>query len=144
MQYFLDTSAVVKLYHQEMGSDRVLPLYRDGEAIVISEISKVEFLSTIHKKLRTGEISADTLMAVRDRFLADCSARFVVVHVASFIVDAALDFLNTHGRTNHLFSLDALQIATLSIVAEKDITFVCADKRLTTLVKTIGFPVLEL
>jgi predicted nucleic acid-binding protein len=144
MQYFLDTSAVVKLYHQEMGSDRVLPLYRDGETIVISEISKVEFLSTIHKKLRTGEITADTMMAVRDRFLADCSARFVVVHVASFIVDAALDLLNTHGRTEHLFSLDALQIATLSIVAEKDITFVCADKRLTTLVKAIGFPILEL
>jgi PIN domain nuclease of toxin-antitoxin system len=41
MQYFFDTSAVVKLYHQEMGSDRVLPLYRDGEAIVISEISKL-------------------------------------------------------------------------------------------------------
>ncbi len=53
-------------------------------------------------------------------------------------------FLNTHGSTHHLFSLDALQIATLSIVAEKDITFVCADKRLITLVKTIGLPVLEL
>ncbi len=144
MQYFFDTSAVVKLYHQETGSDRVLPLYQDGEPIMISELSKVEFLSTIHKKPRTGEITTDTLMAVRDRFMADCSNRFIVVHVASFIVDAALDFLNTHGRTNHIFSLDALQLATLSIVAEKDITFVCADKRLTTLVKTIDFPVLEL
>jgi predicted nucleic acid-binding protein len=144
MQYFFDTSAVVKIYHQETGSDRIFPLYRDGETIVISELSKVEFLSTIHKKLRTGEITADTLEAVRDRFLNDCSARFVVVHVASFIVDAALDFLNKHARINHLFSLDALQIATLSVVAEKDITFVCADKRLTALVKTVGFPIIEL
>jgi predicted nucleic acid-binding protein len=144
MQYFFDTSAVVKLYHQETGSDRVLPLYRGGEAIVISELSKVELLSTIHKKFRTGEIASDALEAVRDRFSADCSGRFVVVHVASFIVDAALDILNKHGRANHLFSLDALQIATLSIVAEKDITFVCADKRLTTLVKAVGFPVIEL
>jgi predicted nucleic acid-binding protein len=144
MQYFFDTSAVVKIYHREMVSDRVLPLYRDGEAIVISELSKAELLSTIHKKFRTGEITADALEAVRDRFLMDCSSRFVVVHVASFIVDAALDFLNKYGRTSHLFSLDALQIATLSIVAEKDITFVCADKRLTSLVKTTGFPVIEL
>jgi len=59
-------------------------------------------------------------------------------------VDAALDIMNTHGRANHLFSLDALQIATLTIIAEKDITFVCADKRLTALVKTMGTPVLEL
>jgi predicted nucleic acid-binding protein len=144
MQYFFDTSAIVKVYHQETGSDRVLPLYRAGEMIVKSELSKVELLSTIHKKLRTGEITADTLEAVRDRFSADCSGRFVVVHVASFIVDAAQDILNKYGRVNHLFSLDALQIATLSVVAEKDITFVCADKRLTSLIKTIGFPVLEL
>jgi len=144
MQYFFDTSALVKIYHQEMGSDRILPLYQGGEAIVISELSKVEFVSTIHKKLRTGEITADTLDAVKNRFLADCSGRFVVIHVASFIVDAALDIMNTQGRANHLFSLDALQIATLSIIAEKDTTFVCADKRLTALVRTIGTPVLEL
>jgi uncharacterized protein len=144
MQYFFDTSALVKIYHQEMGSDRILPLYQGDETIVISELSKVEFVSTIHKKLRTGEITTDTLDAVKNRFLADCSSRFVVIHIASFIVDAALDFMNTHGRTNHLFSLDALQIATLSIISEKDTTFICADKRLTALVKTIGTPVLEL
>jgi len=55
-----------------------------------------------------------------------------------------MDIMNTHGRANHLFSLDALQIATLSIIAEKDTAFVCADKRLTALVRTIGTPVLEL
>ncbi len=85
MQYFFDTSAVVKLYHQETGSDRVFPLYRDGEAIVISEFSKVEFLSTVLKKFRTGDIAAQTLEAVSDRFLADCSDRFVVVHRVSCI-----------------------------------------------------------
>lgn len=104
----------------------------------------MEFLSTIHKKLRTGEITGATLDAVINRFIADCSGRFVVIHVASFIVDSAMDILNTQGKTNHLFSLDALQIATLSIIAEKDIIFVCADKRLTTLVKKMGTPVLEL
>ena len=144
MQYFFDTSAVVKIYHQETGSDRILPLYRSGDTIMISELSKVEFLSTVHKKLRTGEITGESLDAVKNRFFADCSGRFVVIHVASFIVDSALDIMNTHGRTNHLFSLDALQIATLSMIAEKDITFVCADKRLITLVKKMGTSVLEL
>lgn len=144
MQYFFDTSAVVKLYHQEAGSDRILPLYKGGEAIVISELSKVEFVSTVHKKLRTGEITAATLDAVISRFFADCTGRFVVIHVASFIVDAALDIMNIHGRANHLYSLDALQIATLSIIEEEDTIFVCADRRLTALVKTIGTPVLEL
>jgi integrase len=38
MQYFFDTSAVVKIYHQEAGSERIIPLYEGVEAIVISEI----------------------------------------------------------------------------------------------------------
>lgn len=144
MQYFFDTSAVVKIYHRETGSDRILPLYQGGEAIVISELSKVEFVSTVHKKLRTGEITGETLDAVKDLFFSDCAGRFLVIHIASLIVDTALDIMNAQGRANHLYSLDALQIATLSIIAEKDITFVCADKRLTALVKTVGTPVLEL
>jgi len=37
-----------------------------------------------------------------------------------------------------------LSASVRSAVAEKDITFVCADKRLTTLVKIIGFPIFEL
>jgi len=50
MQYFFDTSAVVKIYHQETGSDQIIPLYRGDDTIVISELSKVEFLSTISQK----------------------------------------------------------------------------------------------
>jgi uncharacterized protein len=144
MQYFFDTSALVKIYHEEMGSERLLPLYRGGEVIVISELSKVELLSTVHKKLRTGEITGEALDAVKDRFLADCADRFTVIHVASVIVDTASDIINLHGRTSHLFALDALQIATLSMLAERDVTFVCADKRLTTLVRKMGTSVLEL
>jgi len=143
MQYFFDTSAVVKIYPLEQGSEKIIPLYRGDDAILISELSKVEFLSTVHKKLRTGEITEETLDALNKRFFADCSNRFVVIHVASFIIDAALDIMNSHGRINHIFALDALQIATFSTINERDITFVCADKRLTTLVKKMGNPVLE-
>ena len=143
MQYFFDTSAVVKIYHQEQGSETIIPLYRGDEVILISELSKVEFLSTVHKKLRTGEITEETLEVLNKRFFADCSDRFIVIHVASFIIDEALNILNTHGRTNHIFALDALQIATFSTINEKDITFVCADKRLTSLIKKMGNPALE-
>lgn len=143
MRYFFDTSAIVKLYHHEPGTEIVLPLYRESASIEVSELSKVEFLSAIHKKLRTGEITGEILEAVRDRFVADCSNRFVVVHAASMIVDAALDILGTRGRLHHLFSLDALQIATYSVVDDGETIFVCADKRLAALVEAIGYPVLR-
>ena len=61
MDYFFDTSAVVKVYHEEKGSNIILPIYNANDSILISELSKVEFLSTIHKKLRSNEINIETL-----------------------------------------------------------------------------------
>ncbi len=141
MPFFFDTSALVKLYHREAGTDIVVPLYKGDSQITISELSKVELLSTIHKKLRIGEITADALEAVRERFLADCAERFVVVPVASLIVDSAVDVLSTQGKRHHLFSLDALQIATFTTVNDNNLTFLCADRRLATLVEAMGYPV---
>jgi hypothetical protein len=43
MQYFFDTSAVVKVYHQEEGSNIILPIYSGNDAVIISELCKVEF-----------------------------------------------------------------------------------------------------
>lgn len=53
MDYFFDTSAIVKIYHQEDGSETVLPLYKGNESIIISELSKVEFYQRF---IRNSEI----------------------------------------------------------------------------------------
>lgn len=65
MQYFFDPSATVKVYHQEEGSEIVLPIYSENKTIIISELSKVEFLSTIYKKFRNNEINLKALEALR-------------------------------------------------------------------------------
>lgn len=41
MEYFFDTSAIVKIYHEEEGSKAVLPIYSGNDSILISELSKV-------------------------------------------------------------------------------------------------------
>lgn len=142
MQYFFDTSAIVKIYHQEDGSKIVLPIYKSGESIIISELCKVEFLSTIYKKLRSNEIDINILEALREKFAADSFDRFTIIPIVSSIIDIALDLIDKHGRANHLFSLDALQIATFSLISEDDIRFVCADKRLLSLVNNFGYSTL--
>lgn len=52
MSYFFDTSALVKVYHKEIGTDLVLPIYKSEDQIFISELSKLEFISTVYKKFR--------------------------------------------------------------------------------------------
>lgn len=144
MQYFFDTSAIVKIYHQEEGSDIVLPFYQAKDAIIISELGKVEFLSTIHKKFRNNEINLETIEALTEKFLADASTQFIVIPIVSSIIDTALNLIEKYGKSNHLFSLDAMQVAAFSLVSESDTAFVCADKRLTSLVNSLGYNVLDL
>lgn len=54
MEYFFDTSAIVKIYHEEEGSKAVLPIYSGNDSILISELSKVEFLSTVKARRCLG------------------------------------------------------------------------------------------
>ena len=58
--YYLDTSALVKLYLEEEGTAGVVDLIRDAEIdrIIILEIALLEFRSALRRKERRGEISA--------------------------------------------------------------------------------------
>lgn len=56
-KYFLDTSAIVKRYHGEDGSDFIDRLFAEADAeFVISDISIIEFYSALSLKVRVGEI----------------------------------------------------------------------------------------
>jgi len=68
VKYFLDTSALVKIYHKETGTKRVLNIYKSRSNITISELSEMEFISTIHRKFRDGEIDEKTLNILSEKF----------------------------------------------------------------------------
>ena len=52
MKIFLDTSSLFKLYHQEEGTEELETIFTKVKIThnFLSEISKVEFTSTIWKK----------------------------------------------------------------------------------------------
>ena len=56
-QYMVDTSALVKYYHPEIGSPRVIALADDPRNVLfISRIGLVEIHSALARKVRTGEL----------------------------------------------------------------------------------------
>ena len=59
MNIFLDTSSLFKLYHQEAGTEDLEDVFLKFKItrIYLSEISKVEFCSTVWKKVRLKEIN---------------------------------------------------------------------------------------
>jgi predicted nucleic acid-binding protein len=142
MIYFFDTSALVKIYHREDGTDIVLPIYKSDDLIFISELSKLEFISTIHRKFRNKEISNNILKALKEKFLADTYRRIRILPLTSLLLDIAVDLIAEHGESRHLVTLDAIQLATYSPLADSAV-FTCGDIRLNTLAKQIGFSILE-
>lgn len=57
-RYFIDTSALVKLYHQEDGTESLDEFVKNKNAIiVISALSKIELTSALARKVRMNELT---------------------------------------------------------------------------------------
>ena len=56
MKYFLDTSALVKIYYEEEGSRQVECIVEKADnEIYVSSLSRVEFVSVLNRKFRKKE-----------------------------------------------------------------------------------------
>ena len=72
MKLFLDTSSLVKLYHQEAGTDELAALIESKAYVIwLSEIACLEFRSAVLKKVRTGELERLPALTVIKCFESD-------------------------------------------------------------------------
>ena len=73
-KYFLDTSAVAKLYRSELGSAFVDRIFSEpASQHLISRLTIVEMESVLALKVRTGEIDQQAVLVVRRRL--PCSSQ---------------------------------------------------------------------
>lgn len=142
MNYFLDTSALVKIYHIETGSDSVIKVYGSEDIIIISDLGKIEFLSAIFKKYREKDIDEETVNAVIDRFEDDLKNKYKLLKFSSLVLDEAWSLIKKHAKDFSLRTLDSLQLAFFKTYCEDDNIFVCADTRLVKIVELEGYEVL--
>ena len=142
MNYFLDTSALVKIYHIETDSDSVIEVYGSEDIIIISDLGKIEFLSAIFKKYREKDIDEETVNAVIDRFEDDLKNKYKLLKFSSLVLDEAWSLIKKHAKDFSLRTLDSLQLAFFKTYCEDDNIFVCADTRLVKIVELEGYEVL--
>lgn len=127
MIYYFDTSALVKIYHWETGSETVRALYDSATVqIVISNLAIPETFSTFQRKRRDRLISKKDTVAVTRRFFADITARFKVIPLGQQHILVTLDLIERQG----LRTLDALHLASALLSRPLKVTFVCADNQL--------------
>ena len=111
-RFFFDTSALIKLYHEEDGTAVLDQLLLDHQpVIVISDLSVIEMISALAKKVRTQAISEETFKKIVAAFEKDIVA-FEILYLDQGVKSRAVDLLKNRGMEQGLRTLDALQLAS--------------------------------
>lgn len=75
--YYVDTSALVKRYHVEQGSDRVDGLFADvGAGLVTANFALTELTSALDRKCQEGLLGRDGLTQILAAAARDILAEF--------------------------------------------------------------------
>ncbi len=146
-QYFLDTSALAKLYRKELGSDLLDRIVAEADSRrFISRFTILEMESVLELKFRTGEIDEQTLTLARRRLEADLGRRrLLVATVSDDHLRSARQLLIEHGRTEALRGPDALQLSVALGLKRAGLVsvFVAADQKLCRVAMIEGFTTLK-
>lgn len=141
MKVFFDTSSLFKLYHQEAGSEDVEKIFTQYTItdVFLSELSKVEFLSTVWKKARMQEITEYQATAISKAFEHDFS-KYTFIPVDSLLIHQAQNLLMKYGQ-HGLRSLDSIQLSTAVLLRNQAVFFQSADKLLKSFMNLEALPV---
>ena len=145
--YFLDSSALAKHYHPEVGTPKVDAILTEpGATHFISRLAVTEVHSLFAKKVREGVLPANSLAVLVQRFLADVAQqKYFVVAISALQFDEADRLLSLYGPSQNLRTLDALQLAASAAVqAEQPLDhFVTPDRRLRVIAAAEGYSVID-
>lgn len=130
--YYLETSALVKLYVLEPGTDRLLQIAGNlsDNRLAVLALSPVEARSAIRRRERAGDIDHRTAALIIDRLQRHLESIFVRQALNDAVLDGAVEMIDRYA----LRAYDAVQLAgCLALKASGGTelpTFVCADQQL--------------
>lgn len=138
MILYLDTSSLVKLYVEEIGSREVRELVAGADSVATSVVAFAEARSAFARLGREGLLGPAELDEVRSRFLLDWDA-LLKVRVLKRIYERAGDLTEEHS----LRGFDALHLASYLEVAvqasdEEEVRFSAFDGRLVAAAEMAG------
>lgn len=122
MKAFFDTSAFVKRYVEEAGSQRVQALCSRADDLALSVLCFPEMISTLNRLVRERRVTREQYARLKTRMLADL-ADIEIVNLTSAVVARAVRLLEDCP----LRTLDALQLGCAVEVGSS--VFVSADQR---------------
>ena len=136
---YLDTSALLKRYVEEAGSDEVIALMAEAQAVVTSLVTRAEVPAAIAKAVRRRVLDDDGARRAHGRFLREWSD-FGRVPVTDALVARA----DTLTWEQGLRAYDAIQLAAALSCQETinalgvDMLFASFDHQLRDAARRVG------
>lgn len=134
MRLFFDSSAFVKRFVAEKGSDEVETLCLNASVIALSSICFPEIISAMNRRLREKSITRKDYRLIKNRMIEEFED-IEIINIVPEVISKSVSLL----EKNNLRTLDALHIA--SAIAWKCDLFVSADKRQIMAAKKSGLKV---
>jgi predicted nucleic acid-binding protein len=125
---FLDTSALVKLYVIEDGSEQTHQAALQAEILAVSRIAWAEYHAALARRARMAPEDEPMLDQARSALASDWED-FFIIEVSQPVVERA----GEHAELYALRAYDAVQLATASYLADQSgqtVQFACFDRRL--------------
>jgi predicted nucleic acid-binding protein len=133
--YFLDSSALVKRYINEVGSKWICDLFEPdlGNQFFVAAITSVEIISAITRRAKGGSINLTGAKTIGIQLKKDFDSQYQVIEISEDIINSAISMVETYSLRGY----DAVQLASgreLNILCAANdlpvVIFVSADKEL--------------
>ena len=144
--YFLDSSAVVKLYIAETGTNWLKSLIsaHQQHSFYIARITQVEVVSALARRGRAGSFTPAGLSAALAQFHLDLPQIYVPMEITQAIINQGMALAETHWLRGY----DAVQLAaglTLNTILmqtqQPPLVFLSADDTLLRAARAEGLTV---
>jgi predicted nucleic acid-binding protein len=136
MILFCDTSALLKLYILEVGSEHLRTLVQEADAVAVCRIAWAEAYAALSRRAR--EVPEDAAAIEQAKVaLADDWLHFVVLEIDQALVERAGEYADTFALRGY----DSIQLAAAfeaGRVSQTPIFFACYDTRLNKAAKLLG------
>ena len=141
--YFVDSSALVKRYVPETGSNwiRALSAPNPGDSLIIARITWVEVRSALARREREGSLTPTDRTLIIQRFRSDLNTQYQVIELDSALAETAGQLVNQYP----LRAYDAVQLASVlriqpafATTESTQLIFLTADDRLSAIANALG------
>jgi len=142
--YFLDTSALLKKYVRETGTEWVSAVMdSDENDCLIARVTLVEAVAAVARRAKAGHLSRRQAESILNKVMVELPSRVIVIEITAGVADQAMLMARTHALRGY----DAIQLAaaveTRQATGLTQMRFVSADAELNLAASRSGFIVAD-